>query len=214
MKVHLLVPVAREIQPATVQWILELMQTGLLSDYSQHVGNAWIDQARTNLQDLFLQGSADAALLVDSDISAPGTGLLRAMVACASTEPVIAQMYAKRASTGLLVGAFDPDHTGLEVLDGERLARIRETGLGCALIRRDVFAALEPLAPRHRSIVHDRIVSNPYFPRVVDEEYCGDDRSFFGYVREAGYRPATLVDRAVTHDGVTMRAIDAPRFKA
>jgi hypothetical protein len=111
-----------------------------LIHYLHHTWAAYVDHARNQIVKEFLQSDASHLLFVDQDMVVPQDTLDRLLK---HELPVVSGLYfLKQWPHPLCAFDLDPEFRLLEEYAKDQLQQVDGVGMGCCLIRRDVFIAM------------------------------------------------------------------------
>jgi hypothetical protein len=180
-RVVIVVPSNRDFPPATAESLARLYGRGLVDGYVTAllvVGDTYIDTARNLLVTHAMDVPTDPTHIfwMDDDMVIPSTAIAQLL---AHDRDIVGGLYHQRMMPFRPVAYFDTEDmdkrfASIELAEqGAGLMEVDGMGLGCCLVRMDVYNELAELGgPRWHAVIDGR----------------GEDLHFFNRAKDAGYR--------------------------
>ncbi len=156
-------------------------------------GLCYIDSARNEMVQNFLETDATDLLFIDSDVGFEPQTLVKLAKA---TRPVVAAIYPfKQDDEGYPVQFVNGTHE----LGDEGLIEAKVVPTGLLRINRRVFVELGKTVHRYQGKSGREM--SAFFQTAIREKYYGEDVEFCRLWREAGGKIRVLPDEDMTHTG-------------
>jgi hypothetical protein len=202
MKLLVATPCYRSDPELAIAWATALgRELGVRTEAACPRSPPWLHIARARLAGVFWDGDCNAVLWRDDDVY-PSTDTVRRMLA-ADVPAIVAPYVIRDEDEAEPVRRFD--------VEFDVHGQVRSAGLGCALLRRPVIAALwhkwDPelgfveKGHRYVAMFRDFIADTPEGVPV----FLKEDAAFWWRVRHANYRIEALDDVLVPHAGEGLR---------
>ena len=184
----------------------------LIPEYVEElrISDSLVSRARNNIAHIFLKGSCDSLLFIDSDIIFTPEHIRRAID---HNKPIVCGAYALKnpgAPSWVACGLIDepPDANGLQ--------KMRHCGTGFMLIQREVFQKMIPTFPeimyldkeRDESLTPDVEHHDFFSVGVVDRHLLSEDWYFCNRARKLGYDIFLDTKIILGHIGLVQYPID------
>jgi hypothetical protein len=168
---------------STLVWLKE---QGIFVDMYAIAGEAYVDNARNKLADMFLKSDYTDMIFIDSDLQWDLDSFARLLVADAD---VVGGTYLLKNETGKYPCSILTDNDNYEIHDGfagpplvneKGLIHARVCPTGFMKIRHSVFEKMAVKYPDNYYIDHNtnERVNNPFGRMLIDHKYLGEDVSF------------------------------------
>jgi hypothetical protein len=205
-KIFLALPVYTGLQGRTFQSVV-----GCLHVAECHIqvlsGCPELPKARSELVAAFLETTCEYLFFIDSDIGFDPQ-VLRDLLSCGS--PLVTATYREKNSPHHWTCAAEQ---ALEEMPITQRGQVRtidvwRAGLGCTLIRRDVFVSIQTFNRElmYQSDATQKLVCHMFAPFIEKEEgiprLISEDTAFYRRARQIGVQAHCLLDATIDHSGI------------
>jgi hypothetical protein len=180
-----------ELSSAGVIWVQQIIP-----------GCSFLPHARNVIAAGFLQSGADAAFLIDSDVSVEPSVVFRLLK---TGHDYVSAAWTVRNHAGTIRCALSLDPKA--PVDATGCIEVPRAGIACTVIRR---AVLERIIQADPTLVYDDRAAgtmwNVFGPFIEGRELLHEDTAFSKRWQRAGGKQYVLVDADVEHNSVVMNA--------
>ncbi len=174
--------------------ISSLRKAGMPVAQSFVGGSCYIDDARNQLVQDFLESEYSDLLFVDSDVGFNAKTIVGLALA---RRPLVGALYPKKEEGRIEFPVRFLD--GIRRVDKEGLLEVEFAPSGCLRINRGVFDTMP--VKKYKTLSGGGRIVPAYFQNVIEDTYIGEDVWFCREWRRAGGKVHIMPDATLTHSG-------------